>query len=58
MPLVRGYSRESVAQNIRRELRAGRSLQQSIRIAHETARRAWRSSHPTGPYPERLRRRR
>jgi hypothetical protein len=54
MPLVQGYSREAISENIRREKRAGRSRSQAVRIAYETARRAWRRHCPRGRFPKHL----
>jgi len=40
MPLKRGYSRKTIAENIRREIRAGRSPKQAAAIAYSVARSA------------------
>jgi len=42
MPLVEGHSREAVSENIRRELKSGKSHKQSIAIALNVARKARR----------------
>ena len=57
MPLVHGYSREAIGENIRRERRKGRSAEQSAAIAYSTARRAWRGRHRRGRLPRGLLRR-
>lgn len=53
-PLVRGYSRGSVSDNIRRELHRGRPQDQSVAIALSTARRAWVKRHPGQRLPARF----
>jgi hypothetical protein len=40
MPLVKGYSKKSVAKNIRTEMNAGKSRQQATAIALDVARKA------------------
>jgi len=40
MPLKKGFSRKSIAANIKREMEAGLSKKQAIAIALETARAA------------------
>ena len=40
MPLKRGYSRKTISQNIRTEIRAGRSPAQASAIAYAVARKA------------------
>lgn len=40
MPLKRGYSRKTIATNIRMEIRAGRSPKQATAIAYAVARKA------------------
>jgi len=40
MPLKRGYSQKSISENIRREMRAGKSREQATAIALDTARKA------------------
>ena len=40
MPLVKGYSKESVSKNISTERKAGRPLKQSIAIALSVAKKA------------------
>lgn len=33
MPLIQGYSKKSISENIRREMKAGKSLKQATAIA-------------------------
>lgn len=40
MPLIQGYSKKSVSENIRRERKAGKSQKQSVAIALSVAREA------------------
>lgn len=40
MPLKRGYGRKTIQENIRREIRAGRSPSQATAIAYAVARKA------------------
>ena len=40
MPLKRGYSRKTIASNIRAEVRAGRPVRQAVAIAYSIARKA------------------
>lgn len=40
MPLKKGYSKKSISQNIKTEMKAGRPQKQAVAIALETARRA------------------
>ena len=49
MPLVQGYSRAAISENIRRELRAGAPQDQAVAIALETARRARRRRRRRNP---------
>jgi len=42
MPLKKGYSRKTISQNIRTEIRHGKPRKQAIAIALSTARRAKR----------------
>ena len=42
MPLVKGYSKKAVSQNIRTEMHHGKSQKQSIAIAYSVARKAKR----------------
>jgi hypothetical protein len=39
MPLKRGSSRETIAQNIRTEVKAGKPVKQAAAIAYSTARK-------------------
>jgi hypothetical protein len=40
MPLIQGYSKKSISENIRREMRAGKSQKQATAIALDVARKA------------------
>lgn len=40
MPLIKGYSSKSIAKNIKRELKSGKTRKQSIAIALSVARKA------------------
>jgi len=40
MPLIQGYSKKSISENIRREMKAGKSQKQATAIALDVARRA------------------
>ena len=40
MPLIKGYSKKSIAKNIRAELKSGKSRSQSVAIALSVARKA------------------
>ena len=40
MPLIKGYSKKSIAKNIRREIKSGRSQAQAVAIALSVARKA------------------
>jgi hypothetical protein len=40
MPLKKGYSKATIAKNIRTEVRAGRKPKQAVAIAYATARQA------------------
>jgi|DEB0MinimDraft_10_1074344.scaffolds.fasta_scaffold527043_2 glutamate-1-semialdehyde aminotransferase len=39
MPLIQGYSKKSISENIRREMKAGKSQKQATAIALDVARR-------------------
>jgi hypothetical protein len=55
MPLLKGYSRETVSENIRREMRKGVPQAQAVAIALESARRYFRKRFPKKPFPAHLR---
>ena len=38
MPLIKGYSKKSIAKNIKTEIKAGRSRKQAVAIALSVAR--------------------
>lgn len=40
MPLIKGYSKKSIAKNISREMKSGKSRSQSVAIALSVARKA------------------
>jgi len=40
MPLIQGYSKKSISENIRREMKAGKSQKQATAIALDVARKA------------------
>lgn len=40
MPLIKGYSKKSVSENIKREIKRGKKQEQAVAIALDTARRA------------------
>jgi hypothetical protein len=40
MPLIKGYSKKSIAKNIMKEIRSGKSRKQSVAIALSVARKA------------------
>lgn len=40
MPLVKGYSKQSVSKNIKTEMKAGKPQKQAVAVALSTARKA------------------
>ena len=40
MPLIQGHSKKSISENIRREMKAGKSQKQATAIALDVARKA------------------
>lgn len=56
MPLKHGYSRKSIAGNIRTEERHGRSHAQAVAIALSTARTAAQKAHRPSKAPARRQR--
>lgn len=43
MPLIKGYSKESISKNIAAEIRAGKPRKQAVAIAYSVARSAKKS---------------
>lgn len=40
MPLIKGYSQKSISENIRQEVKAGKSVEQASAIAYNVAKKA------------------
>ncbi len=57
-PLRHGYSRRTIAANIRELVEQGYSQDRAAAAAYREAREAWRDRHGRAPYPEHLQRRR
>ncbi len=53
MPLKKGYSRKSIGENIKTEMRAGKSLDQATAIALSTAERAAKRAGKPSKAPKR-----
>ena len=54
-PLLPGFSRETVSENIAREIRAGKEQDQAIAISLDNARREFRKKNKRGRFPKHLR---
>lgn len=54
MPLLSGYSRVTINENIARLIREGRSRENASAIAYRSARVSWRKRHPRGKFPDHL----
>lgn len=50
MPLVHGYSKSSIAKNIRTEVRHGKPVRQATAIAYREAKAAARKAHKHPAY--------
>ncbi len=48
MPLIHGYSKKSISENIKREMAAGKSQKQAIAIAMDIARKAKKKAKRKG----------
>ena len=53
MPLVQGYSDNAIRENIRREMKAGRTRKQAVAIAMSTARVAAKAAGKPEKAPKR-----
>jgi hypothetical protein len=54
MPLINGYSKRSISQNIITLMHEGRPQKQAIAIALNHAREVWHKRRGNAPYPEHL----
>ena len=53
MPIKKGYSKKTVGENIRREIKSGRPKKQAIAIALDTARAAAKKAKKPTKAPKR-----
>jgi hypothetical protein len=54
MPLIEGYSRQTISKNIVELYRSGKKLPQAIRISLNLARQTFESRHPGKRVPKYL----
>ncbi|TAL43154.1 MAG: hypothetical protein EPN91_06965 [Salinibacterium sp.] len=54
MPLIHGYSRQSISANIRELMQAGKAQAQAVAIALKTARKAWDDKNPGKRHPKHI----
>jgi len=55
LPLKQGFSQATIKANIAEMVRAGRSKDQAVAAAYETARKVFRKRNPGKPLPAHLR---